>query len=92
MALDSIHVYSTCADPNVKNLLEDLTKEKVIFFFGGNIIALVVIMKEQNVKVHHHAKLLPINPFTPKSSIITLLYATQSLWLEFEESGIESTK
>lgn len=28
VALDSIHVYSTCADPNVKNLLEDLTKEK----------------------------------------------------------------
>lgn len=49
-------------------------------------------MKEQNVKVHHHAKLLPINPFTPKSSIITLLYAIQFLRLEFEESGIESTK
>lgn len=49
-------------------------------------------MKEQNVKVHHHVKLLPINPFTPKSSIIILLYAIQFLRLEFEESGIESTK
>ena len=49
-------------------------------------------MEEQNVKVHHHAKLLPINPFTPKNSFIILLYAIQSLWLEFEESGIGSTK
>lgn len=36
-------------------------------------------MEEQNVNVHHHAKLLPIKPLTPKSSIITLLYAIQSL-------------
>ena len=36
-------------------------------------------MEEQNVKVHYHAKLLPINPFTPKNSFIILLYAIQSL-------------
>ena len=49
-------------------------------------------MEQQNVKVHHCAKLLPINPFTPKNSFIILLYAIQFLQLEFEESGIGSTK